>query len=270
MLGVNVLNLVRARKRLYLPLFIVLVTVLVGTVGFYLIWREQQATWLDAFFMTAITVTTIGYGEVHPLGTAGRLWAVTVAVFGTAAFAYTFTVVMDFLVEQRFASFRGDTMQQHVSQLSNHVILVGFSKIAQQTALDLQAAAVPFVMVDLDPHLRESAEAHAMLWHVADPTHDEVLAKVNIGRARGLIVATENEATNLYVVLSARVLNPALHIVSLALNEDGVSKLVRAGANRTISSNTIVGRRLARLMLSPGVVDFFDAVFEESQRPEPS
>jgi voltage-gated potassium channel len=259
-------NLFTLRKRLYLPLSIVVLTLLIGTLGFWLIWRGVAATWLDAFFMTAITITTIGYGEVHPLNSVGRIWAITVAFFGAATFAYSFTVIMDFLVEQRFANFRGDTMQQKVSQLRDHVILVGFSKIAQQTALDLQQAKVPFVMVDPDVHLREVAESQEMLWLVGDPTQDDVLEKLNIGQAKGLIVATENEAANLYIVLSARVLNPALHIVSLALNEDGVGKLIRAGADRTISSYTIVGRRLARLMLSPNIVDFFDTVFEEQGR----
>jgi voltage-gated potassium channel len=259
-------NLTALRKRLYLPLSIVMGTLVVGTLGFWLIWRTEQATWLDAFFMTAITITTIGYGEVHPLTSVGRLWAVAVAFFGAATFAYSFTVVMDFLVEQRFADLRGDTMQHKVSQLKDHIILVGFSKIAQQTALDLQKAKVPFVVVDTDTSLRETAEEDDFLWLVGDPTHDDVLEKLNITAARGLIVATDNEATNLYVVLSARVLNPALYIVSLALNEEGVSKLIRAGADRTISSYTIVGRRLARLMMSPNIVDFFDTVFEADMR----
>lgn len=259
-------NLSALRKRLYLPLSIVMGTLVLGTVGFWLIWRGEHATWLDAFFMTAITITTIGYGEVHPLNSVGRLWAIAVAFFGAVTFAYSFTVIMDFLVEQRFAILRGDTMQQKVSQLKDHIILIGFSKIAQQTALDLQKAGVPFVIVDTDVALRESAEEHQFLWLVGDPTQDEVLEKLNIDQAKGLIVATDNEATNLYVVLSARVLNPALHIVSLALNEEGVAKLLRAGADRTISSYTIVGRRLARLMMSPNIVDFFDTVFEDEMK----
>lgn len=157
-------------------------------------------------------------------------------------------------------------MQQKISSLHNHVIVVGFSKIAQQTALDLQKANVSFVVVDTDAALRESAQEHNFLWLLGDPTHDDTLEKLNIAHAKGLIVATESEATNLYVVLSARVLNPALYIVSLALNEEGVSKLLRAGADRTISSYTIVGRRLARLMMSPDTVDFFDTVFEAEAR----
>jgi voltage-gated potassium channel len=259
-------NFVTLRKRLYLPLAIVLATVIIGTLGFWLLWRDEQATWLDAFFMTAITVTTIGYGEVHPLNSAGRLWAIAVAFFGTVTFAYSFTVVMDFLVEQRLANLKGDTMQQKVGQLNNHIILIGFSKIAQQTALDLHKANIPFVVVDTDPLLRDHAEEHHFLWLSGDPTHDEVLEKLNISSAKGLIVATDSEATNLYVVLSARVLNPALYIVSLALNEEGVGKLIRAGADRTISSYTIVGRRLARLMMAPDTVDFFDTVFEAEAR----
>jgi voltage-gated potassium channel len=250
------------RKRLYLPLSIVVATIVMGTVGFYLIWRPEHATWLDAFFMTAITVTTIGYGEVHPLNSVGRLWAVAVAFIGTVSFAYSFTIVMDFLVARQFATIKGGGMEQKVKRLNDHVVLAGFGRASKQTALDLHAAQVPFVIVDTDPQLRDYAEGHGFHYLIDDPTKDEVLEKANLKSAKGLIAATESDAFNLYIVLSARVLHPELYIVSLAVEEDSISKLQRAGADRAISSYTIVGHRLARLMLSPNIVDFFDTVFK--------
>jgi voltage-gated potassium channel len=251
------------RQRLYLPLGIVVTTIFVGTVGFYLIWIEQEGTWLDAFFMTAITVTTIGYGEVLPLNSVGRLWAIAVAFIGTVSFAYSFTIVMDFLVARQFARMKGETMDDKVQRLEDHIVLAGFGPISRQTALDLHAAQVPFVMIDTDPHLRDYAESHGFHYLLDDPTKDETLEKANLARAKGLITATESDAFNLYIVLSARVLRPDLYIVSLAVEEDSIAKLQRAGANRAISSYTIVGHRLARLMLSPNIVDFFDTVFKD-------
>lgn len=255
-------DLATLRKRLYLPLGIVLATITIGTVGFYLIWLDQGGTWLDAFFMTAITVTTIGYGETLPLNSVGRLWAIAVAFNGTVSFAYSFTIVMDFLVARQFARMKGDKMDDKVKQLKDHIVLAGFGPACRQTTLDLQAAQVPFVIVDTDTHLRDYAESHGFHYLIEDPTKDETLEKANLSHAKGLIAATEKDAFNLYIVLSARVLKPDLYIVSLAVEEDSIAKLQRAGANRAISSYTIVGHRLARLMLSPNIVDFFDTVFK--------
>jgi voltage-gated potassium channel len=254
---------VTLRKRLYLPLGIVLTTIVAGTIGFYVIWLEQGGTWLDAFFMTAITVTTIGYGEVRPLNSVGRVWAIAVAFIGTVSFAYSFTIVMDFLVARQFARMKGDDMDDKVKGLKDHIVLAGFSPISRQTAQDLHAAQVPFVMVDTNAQLRDYAEDHAFYYLIDDPTKDETLEKANLIHAKGLISAAESDAFNLYIVLSARVLRPELYIVSLAVEEDSIAKLQRAGANRAISSYAIVGHRLARLMLSPNIVDFFDTVFKQ-------
>ncbi len=251
------------RQRLFFPLLLVLITLVIGTIGFWFIWREYDASWMDAFYMTAITITTIGYGEIHELKSFGRLWAVMVAFVGIASLFYSFSVVMDFLVARQFAISRGETLQHKIDDLKDHVILAGFGRVGRQAALELKEAKVPFVIVDTQGTAKELAETHNFLYYEGDASKDEVLEKVGIRRANGIIVTTGSDASNTYIVLSARVLNPTLQIVSRAVDEDSVSKLLRAGANRAISPYAIGGRRLAHLLLSPTVVDFFDTVLKK-------
>ncbi len=252
------------RTRLILPLVITLGTLLVGTVGFWLLWRPYQATWLDAFFMTAITVTTIGYGEVYKLSELGRLWAVLVAFVGIGSLFYSFTVVMETMVSRRLLDPGGRRrMQLQINQLKGHIIVAGLGRVGRQAALELAEAKVAFVVLDPSEATRGFVETHRFLYIQGDAAKDEVLQQAGIGRASGLIVTTGNDASNLYIVLSARVLNPGLHIVSRAVDEDSVTKLLRAGANRAISPYAIGGRRLAHLILSPTVVDFFETVLKK-------
>lgn len=249
------------RERLYLPLGIVLGTLLLGTVGFWLVWRGEGASWMDAFFMTATTITTIGYGEVHPLSTAGRVWAVGVAFVGIGSLFYSFSVVMEYIVSSRLADPRGRRkMLRQIEGLRGHVIVAGLGRVGKQAALELEEAGVPFVVVDPQGSAKAYADEMGWLHLEGDAAKDETLEKAGIRRASGLIVTTSNDASNLYIVLSARVLNPALHIVSRAVDEDSVAKLVRAGANQAISPYAIGGRRLAHLILSPTVVEFFETV----------
>lgn len=249
------------RTRLYLPLGIVVATLAVGTAGFWLLWRPHQATWLDALFMTAITITTIGYGEVYKLDAAGRLWAILVGFVGIGSLFYSFGVVMDHLVTRRLTDPGGRRkVLERIDHLKEHVIVAGLGRVGKQAALELKEAGVPFVVVDPSEAGREYAQGHGMLLFPGDATKDEVLERAGVRRASGLIVTTGDDATNLYVVLSARVLNPGLFIVSRAVDEDSIGKLLRAGANRAISPYAIGGRRLAHLILSPSVVDFFETV----------
>ena len=252
------------RARLILPISLTVGTLLVGTVGFWLLWRPYQATWLDAFFMTAITITTIGYGEVFKLGELGRLWAVLVAFVGIGSLFYSFTVVMEYAVVSRLQDPGGKRrMQQRINELKGHVIVAGLGRVGKQAALELSEARVPFVVLDPNEAVQVFAQSNGFLYVQGDASKDEVLERAGIHQASGLIVTTGNDASNLYIVLSARVLNPTLHIVSRAVDEDSIAKLLRAGANRAISPYAIGGKRLAHLILSPTVVDFFETVLKK-------
>lgn len=244
-------------RRLLLPLSLVLATILLGTLGFYLLWRDQGGTWLDALYMTVITITTIGYEEVHPLDTPGRLLAMGVALVGIASLFYTFGLFMDFVVGLRL---EGRGRMREMEKLKDHVIVVGLGRVGRQAAAELKASGIPLVALDPSESAQRFAKEHGLLLIPKDGTEDQTLLEAGILRAKGLIATTGNDATNLLVVLSARTLRPDLYIVARASEEGTVPKLLKAGANRAISPYAIGGRRLAHLILSPRVVDFFETI----------
>lgn len=230
------------KVRLLLPLTLVLAVVVIGTLGYRWLWREAGGTWMDALFMTVTTITTIGYGEIKPLTTAGRLFTIVLSFTGIGSLFYTLGVVMEYLVSVRLADPMGRRrMERRIGELTGHVIVAGMGRVGRQAALELHEAGAPFVVVDpSEPAIRHAAE-RGYLALLGDATEDEVLQRVGIARARGLIVTTANDATNMYVVLSARVLSPDLYIVARAADEAGVTKLARAGANRAVSPYAIGG-----------------------------
>ena len=247
------------RVRLLLPLSLVLAVIGAGTVGYRWLWQDVGGSWLDALFMTVTTITTIGYGEVKPLTGAGRVFTMVIAFVGIGSLFYTFGVVMEFLVARRIADSPGRRrMARTIEAMSEHVIVAGLGRVGRQAAQELQEAGTPFIIVDPGETAARVAEERSYLLVPGDATEDPILERAGIHRARGLIVTTANDATNMYIVLSARVLNPALPIVTRAVDDASVTKLIRAGANRAISPYAIGGHRLAHLILSPTVVDFFE------------
>jgi len=249
----------RLRARLILPLSLVSAVVVGGTLGYLWLWRQIGGTWLDALFMTVTTITTVGYGEVKPLDSVGRIFTMVVAIVGIGSLFYTFGVVMDYLVAVRLADpTRRRKMEKHIDKLTGHTIVAGLGRVGRQAARELAAAGAPFVVVDPSETSVRLAEDHGWLCLPGDATDDAVLEHAGVRRAHGLIATTANDATNMYIVLSARVLNARLHIVSRAVDETSVPKLTRAGADRAISPYAIGGHRLAHLILSPTVVDFFE------------
>ena len=255
------------QARLALPVGLLVATHLVGIVGYHWLWRGLGGTWMDALFMTFTTVATIGYGEVKPLDDVGRLFTMAIAVTGIGSLFYTFSVGLDHLTSDTVRqSRRKRRMQQRIDRLERHFVVAGFGRVGRQAAHELQQAGVPVVVVDPGPAVMTLAAEGGFLVLQGDAAEDDVLERAGIRRARGLVVTTANDATNLYVILSARLLNPALFIASRAVDEESVPKLLRAGANRAISPYAIGGRRLAHLMLSPRVVDFFETAFQRGKQ----
>ena len=255
------------RNRLAIPLGLLAITHAIGTVGFWWVWREHHATLFDGLFMTFITVTTVGYNELYPLGTAGRVLAMVVAAGGIGTVGYTFGTMIDLLVNnQSVEERRRLRMQNQIEQLSGHFVIAGLGRVGREAADELTAAGVKFVVVDTSDESLKLAVEERWLFIKGDATEDEVLQRAGIVRAKGLVVTAANDATNLYVILSARLLNPGLFIASRAVDNASVPKLMRAGANRAISPYAIGGRRLAHLMLSPRVVDFFETALKTGDR----
>lgn len=252
---------IRLRDRLLPPVAVVVLISVIGTLGYYQLGREHGATLLDALYMTVITITTVGYGEIIRLDDMGRIFTMFISVTGIGAMFYSMSVIMDYLVATRLADPLGIRKMQHeIKRLENHILIAGLGRVGRQAVLELSDSGIPFVVIDPSLDAQAHAAQHGYLMIRGDASDDDVLESAGIRRAKGLIVTSGDDASNLYIVLSARVLNPKLFIVSRAVDEYSVPKLIRAGANRAISPYAIGGRRLAHLILSPTVVDFFDTV----------
>jgi voltage-gated potassium channel len=225
-----------------------------GTVGYMLI--EGWNAW-DAFYMTVITVTTVGYKEVHDLSIGGQAFTTVLLLGGVGAALYTFTLLATVVVEgglpKRLQRRRQARM---LDTIKDHFIICGYGRIGSIVAHQFQRQKVPYVVVERDgARLQQAIESGALAFE-ADASREEVLKRVGIERARGLIAAVGTDAENVYTVLSARVLRPELFIVSRAETEDATIKLTRAGADRVISPYAIGAMQIAQTALRPAVVDF--------------
>ena len=225
-----------------------------GTSGYALI--EGWGLW-DAFYMTIITVTTVGYREVHPLSRAGEVFTAAFVMVGVATVLYTFSFLMAQVVEgdlqERWARRRRKRM---LDDLTHHFIICGFGRIGQTVAREFSRQGVPFVIVERDAAAMQEAIAAGYLAVEADASSEEVLQRIGIARARGFIAAVGTDAENVYAVLTARLLRPDLFILGRTETDDGKAKLVRAGADRVLSPYLIGGLQLAQTALRPAVVDF--------------
>lgn len=254
------------RLRLTISIGLVVLVTIIGTVGYSWLGIDQGADWLDALYMTVITITTVGYGEVIKLDDRGRWFTMFIALTGIGSFFYGFSVIMENLLASRLLDpSQRRKMQHQIETLTNHVIIAGLGRVGKQAALELAESGVPFVVIDPRAELFGYAQQRRYLLISGDATDDEVLQSAGLRSASGLIVTTGDDANNLYIVLSARVLRSDLYIVSRAVDDSSIPKLMKAGANRAISPYAIGGRRLAHLILSPTVVDFFDTVIKRGE-----
>jgi voltage-gated potassium channel len=232
---------------------LVLVTV-AGTFGYIVI--EGWGLW-DAFYMTIITITTVGYREIHPMSRAGEAFTSALLVIGVATAFYTFTTLMARVVE---GDLHGHWLLRRrarmLEQLEQHFIICGFGRIGRITAGEFARQRVPFVIVERNPDRVHEALELGYLAVAADAASEHVLNRVRISDARGFIAAMGTDAENVYAVLTARLMRPNLFIIGRAETEDAHSKLRRAGADRVISPYQIGGLQLAQTALRPAVVDF--------------
>ena len=248
-----------AGRRIRLAILMLAGIIVVGTSGYIVLgWN-----FMDALYMTVITVGTIGFEEVRNLdeSVAGRLWTIVLIISGVAVLGYATTSLVALAVEGTVRNyFRSRRMRAEIAKLHGHYILCGYGRVGRQVATEFTMDGVPFVIVEQDPGTVEGCLADGYLALFGEASDDGVLEEAGIMRARGLIAAVDSDADNVFVVLSARKLNPALHIVARASSDSSAAKLEIAGADRTLSPYAVGGRRLASLATQPLVVDFLDVV----------
>jgi voltage-gated potassium channel len=227
---------------------------LAGTLGYMLI--EGWDAW-DAFYMSAITITTVGYREVHDLSFAGQVWTVILLFSGVGAALYVFTLLATMVVEGGLPlRLQKRRQARMITTIKDHFIVCGYGRIGSIIAGQLHQQSVPFVIIERDPARLQAAMMDGFLAVQADASHEDVLKRVGIDTARGLIAAVGTDAENVYTVLSARVLRPDIFIVGRAEGEDATRKLLRAGANRVVSPYQIGAVQMAQTAIRPAVVDF--------------
>jgi len=244
------------RRRFQLGLSGLILVVCLGVVGYMTI---EGWSFFDALYMSVVTLSTVGFEEVHDLSTAGRAFSIFLIVTGTGVMLYTLTTVVQYLLEGHLVSIWGRRrMKERISKLKDHVILCGYGLVGREVARVFRSEGTPFVVIEKEPAVVALAAEHEYLCLEGNATSDDMLVEAGIQRARALVTALGSDADNVYVTLSARQMRSDLFIVARAVTEESEPKLRRAGANRTMSPYSIGGRRLAMLTLRPVVVDFVD------------
>jgi voltage-gated potassium channel len=245
-------------------LIVILGCVVVGTAGYLILepgWRV-----LDALYMTVITLTTVGFREVQPLSDAGRVWTMVLSLAGVGLIFGTVGIVAEYLVVEATSGRReARRMTEAVGKLSGHYILCGYGRVGLTVARELVHARLKVVVIDILPESLARARREGFLEVEGDATEEATLRAAGIERARGLITTIDSDAHNVYVILSARAINPGLFVVARANAADSEARLMQAGASRVVSPYTMAGHRLAELAVRPRVVDFIDAALSHGE-----
>lgn len=247
----------KAPRNLKLILIGLVVVVLVGMAGFHFI---EHWSWFDGFYMTLTTLTTIGYGETHPLSHAGRLFNSVLIVVGVGTVFLAIGSLTQALLEFELQSVFGrKRMEREISRLTGHYIICGAGRVGRSVAREFTQRSVPFVVLESRAERIERIASEEWLTVFGDATQERVLEEARIGEAKGLVAATTADATNIYIVLTARALNPQLKIIARASEESAEKHLRKAGADTVISPYLFAGSRIAQTFLTPHLLSFLDS-----------
>ncbi|PKM76230.1 MAG: hypothetical protein CVU90_13365 [Firmicutes bacterium HGW-Firmicutes-15] len=248
-----------SRLKLFTAILAMLGITIVSTGG--LVYFESWSIF-DAFWVTVISLTTTGYGDIVPQTMGGRIFLLGMLVTGVGIVAYSVGAIINILVESQISKImEKDKMTKDIKKLENHVIVCGAGRVGSNVAYILKAEKVPYLLIERDEELVSKMREEGHLVMVGDATQDEILQDAGIQRARGIICALSEDAYNVFVVLTARAINPGLKIVARAVNPETVGKLRHAGADKVISPTQIGGHQMAMAMLKPATVELVDTLF---------
>ncbi len=231
---------------------------IIGTAGYMIL---EGWSFIDSLYMSVITLTTVGFREVRPLDTSGKVFTMIFTVSGVGAMFYAFLSLFQFLLEGELGTFLGvQRMKGQIERVRDHYILCGFGRVGEEIAREFVARDLPFVVVENNPEAIERARRRGYLLLVGDATSDAILKEAGIDRATCLLAASDSDAGNTFIVLTAKALNPSLFLVSRAAQPDSEPRMTRAGADRVFSPYVIAGRQMALSALHPVVVEFIDTL----------
>lgn len=250
-----------ARARIAIAALVIVFAI--GTAGFMAI---ERWSFIDAAYMTVITLSTIGYGEVHPLSTGGRIFDMALIIVGVATGLYALGTLAEGALEQHIFQniVKERRMAREIERLKDHYIVCGYGRVGMNVAMELAREAKPFVVIEQDPALIEMCRTAGYNVVLGDATQDTILLRAGVERAKGVVTALNSDAANLYITLSCRSLRANLFIVARASEESVEPKLVRAGANRVLCPYSLTGRRLEEMVIEPRMTDVIEVIGRHS------
>ncbi|MBE0447762.1 MAG: potassium channel protein [Actinobacteria bacterium] len=247
------MDLIR-QLRLALALFTAVLGV--GVIGYVVI---EGWSFKDAIYMTVITVTTVGFREVQPLSTPGQYFTIFLVLAGVGTAFYLLVSMSEFMIEGHLTGLLTERrVEREIRKLENHYILCGYGRVGETIAEEFASVSERFVIIENNPERVQECRNRGYLCIEGDASSDEVLQAAGIEKARGLVAAVDSDADNVFVTLTARVLNPGISIVARSILEESREKLLRAGANKVVSPSLIGGRRMAAMLLKPLVSNYLD------------
>ncbi|WMX12499.1 MULTISPECIES: TrkA family potassium uptake protein [unclassified Aureispira] len=245
-------------RNILLAIVLLCTTTVTGIVGFMTI---DHYTFSEAFYMTIITLSTVGFGEVQPLSPNGQVFTSFLIIFNLGVFAYAISIISNFILEGELRVFLKDyKMYQKIQKLEDHTIVCGFGRHGRQICKELTKNNLPFVVIEPEGKQFEDLRELKYLFMEGDATDDEILIDAGIHNAKAVVVTYNENALNVYTVLTARQLNPKLRIITRATDRTAEKKLLRAGANHVVLTEVIGGFYMATLIHQPNVVEFFSII----------
>jgi voltage-gated potassium channel len=240
---------------------LLLIIVITGTLGYSLI---EAWPLLDSLYMTVITITTVGFGEVRELSGTGKLFTIALIIGSVGIVAYLVTLVAGVVVEGEIRRIMGRRkLEKAINRLKDHYIICGYGRIGAYICQEFRDEGLPFVIIEREEKVIQGMEEGGLVYIRGDATDEKTLIDAGVERAKGLITAVASDADNLYITLTARELNPDLYILSRATDENAQKKLLTAGANKVVSPYLIGAHRMAMALLRPAVVDFMEIAMHE-------
>ncbi|MDI3517199.1 MAG: voltage-gated potassium channel [Thermotogota bacterium] len=255
-------------KKLRLAVLLIAIVFISGTLGYVVI---EGWNILESFFMTLITISTVGYGIVRELSPAGTIFTMILIVAGISVVLNALSNLAAFIVEGEILEvYRRRKMMKDISKLKDHHVVVGLGKVGRYVASELARAGEPVVVIDESEetiqNFMEEEELARLLWVCGDATDENVLARANVANARTAVVTLPEDADNVFALLTIKSLNPSITTIATVNNPRNASKLLRAGADRVISPSEIVGGRIAAMLTRPGLVSFLDVINRPGKR----
>ncbi|GAA3564648.1 potassium channel protein [Snuella lapsa] len=245
------------RTKIYTAVFLLVILLVIGVVGFKVM--DEDYSWVDALYMTVITITTVGFQEVHPLDDMAKVFTVFLILASVFILGYALTVITEYILSKNdFEELKRKNMQKTIDGLKDHVIICGYGRNGRQAAIKLLAYSRPFVIIEKNKELLDKIDGELMPYVYGNASDDEILIQAGVERASCLISALPNDADNLFIVLSTRQINKDINIISRASLETSYSKLKLAGANNVILPDKIGGDHMASLVVVPGLMEFVD------------